>query len=226
MTTPSQRPPQFGQTLLPDRALVPCLGPRAAVSASRRSPVRPVASGWLAGSLQHRRFLPKVRGRWGNSLSLSSMGPRWTRQAWQGQPRSRPRPSDRGGQGLERRAEASRAGRVSRMGATALVGDTARGRGGVQASRVLCGSSVTSFTGSPWPVGRHIPERPPGTRRSGPPGHSAHPTCAHVVVCSLVHCKVTYGLSCTQHTQPLLLQFRQQHQDAHKSRICVPAGIV
>lgn len=130
-----------------------------------------------------------------------------------------------GGPGPRTKGRGQQGRRVSRMGA-ALLGDTARGRGGVQASRVLCGSSATSFTGSPWPVGTHIPGRPPGTRRSGPPGHSAHPTCAHVVVCSLVRCKVTYGLSCTQHTQPLLLQFRRQHQDAHKSRICVPAGIV
>lgn len=82
----------------------------------------------------------------------------------------------------------------------------------------MCGSSVTSFTGSPWPVGRHIPGHPTRYKAFWPSGHSGHSICG-VSACSLPDRRATLYL----HITVSAAHHQQQHQKI-KSRICVRAG--
>lgn len=220
MPTPSQRPPQFGQPLLPDRALVPCPGPRAAVSASRRSPVRPVASGWLAGSLQHRRFLPKVRGRWGNAPPSPQWGRGGPARGGRGNPDRAPDPQIGGpGPRTKGRGPAGPAGSAG-WGVAPSGGHCQRGGVGVQTLQgcvwlernVIYGVTVARGQTHPWTSSRH--------KAFWAAWAFLHIPHAHVLWCvRLSTARLHMGYPAHTHTRPLLLAFRQHH----KSRICVPA---
>lgn len=180
--------PQFGQMLLPDRALVPCPGPRATVSASRRPPVGPVSlppvapspSGWLAptSALSPKSSGLQPHGGVITLFSLSpghsaSMGPRWTRQVGRGHPDRAPDPQI-GGPGPRTKGR----GRRGEGGCASLE----KGGVGWLERNVIYGVTVARGQTHPGHPTRYMAFWP----------ESGLSLCAHPnvrVVCSLVHCK-------------------------------------
>lgn len=164
----------------------------------------PSASGWLAGTLQHRRFLPKVRGRWGNS----PLSPQWGRggpaTGGRGNPDLAPDPQI-GGPGPRTKRRGRQGQQGQQDGGCPSGGHCQRAgwcpgfQGSVWLERnVIYGVTVARGQTHPWTSSRYKAF------------WAAWAFCtSHMricVVCSLVHCKVTYGISCPP-TQPLLLHF-------------------
>lgn len=137
------------------------------------SPVHVVPLWLTTGSPQHRRFSPKSSGsqnpQWGkffclltHSLTLPQWGRGGPARVGRGHLDRAPDPKIGRYQGLERRVEAERARRAEgqERPSNGPLPFLEQGGGGVWES----GSSVTSVTGSPWPVGRQLR----GRWRSGP----------------------------------------------------------